>query len=169
MTREEALIQITSVFNVICDCMEQVEQICHDHGYPVEINVEVQKERLAVDEEKGKWTAPISLIAQSKTYDDNNAEYKLYEIETVCTGEIVNEYPLSEFKNQQERFSHMSSSYMDGEGYELVLARADEFDEDGDPTFDTDERVLCYQGDCGERLHKEAAANVERWKEVLGL
>jgi len=100
---------------------------------------------------------------------DSDVEYKLYEIESVCTGEVVNEYPLSEFHNQQERFASMSSSYSDGEGYELVIARADEFDEDGDPTFETDERVLCHQGDCGEHFHKEAAANVTRWRDILGL
>ena len=169
MTREEALKQLRNVEDVISDCMEQAEQICMDHGYPVKIEMQAPKERLGVDEKKGKWIVPINLTVQSIIVDDNDVGYKLYEIESVCTGEVVNEYPLSEFSNQQERFKHMSSSYPEGEGYELVIARADEFDEDGDPTFDSDERVLCYQGDCGKRLHKEAAANVERWKEVLGL
>jgi hypothetical protein len=97
--------------------------------------------------------------------------YKLYEIEELCTGEVVNEYPLSEFLNQKERFASMSSSYPEGEQYVLVIARADEFDEDGFPVpeFDTDERVLCYQGDCGPRRHLRATENVERWKETLEL
>lgn len=166
MTREEALKQLRNVEDVISDCMEQAEQICYDHGYPVKIEMETQEERLGVDEKKGKWVVPIHLAVQSKIADTG---YKLYEIEGVCTGDVVNEYPLSEFKTQQKRFDSMSSEYMDGEEYELVIAREDEFDEDGDPTFDTDKRVLCYQGDCGPRLHNRAAANIERWKKVLGL
>lgn len=99
----------------------------------------------------------------------SDAKYKLYEIEELCTGVIVNEYPLSEFEIQQERFASMSSAYMDGEQYILVIAQEDEFDEDGRPEFDTDERTLCCQGDCGERFHKRAKKNVASWKEVLGL
>lgn len=101
--------------------------------------------------------------------DDSDAKYRLYEIECVCTGEVVNDYPLGEFENQRERFSYMSSSYSDGEGYQLVIAREDEFDEVGDPTFDTDERVLCHQGDCGPRFHLEAAKRVKLWRDVLGV
>lgn len=99
------------------------------------------------------------------------AEYKLYEIECICTGEVVNSYPLSAFLKQKERFANMSSEYMDGEGYELVIAREDEFDEDGMPTFELemDERILCHQGDCGQRFHLEAAGNVNRWRDILGL
>lgn len=101
--------------------------------------------------------------------DDSDAKYKLYEIECVCTGEVVSEYPLGEFERQRERFSYMSSSYSQGEGYQLVIAREDEFDEVGCPTFDTDERVLCHQGDCGPRFHLEAAKRVKLWRDVLGI
>jgi len=169
MTREEALKQLKKVFDVISDCLEQVEEICRDHGYPVKIEAQAPEARLGVDEKKGEWIAPINLTVQSIIADNNDAVYKLYEIEVVCTGEVVNEYPLSEFCNQQERFTYMSSSYMDGEGYELVIARADEFDEYGDPTFETSERVLCCQGDCGKRPHLNAAKNVKRWRDILGL
>lgn len=101
--------------------------------------------------------------------DESDAVYKLYEIEELCTGQITDEYPLSEFQDRKERFDRMSSNYMDGEQYILVIAREDEFDEDGNPTFDTDERTLCCQGDCGPRFHSEAAKNVKRWRDILEL
>lgn len=101
--------------------------------------------------------------------DDRDAEYRLYEIDCVGDAGVVNSYPLSEFIKQQERFSYMSSGYMDGEDYILVIAREDEFDEEGFPTFDEDERVLCYQGDHGEGHHEKAAINVKRWRDVLGV
>ena len=95
--------------------------------------------------------------------------YKLYEIEELDSGIVVNEYPLDEFSNQSDRFSAMSSNYMDGEQYILVIAREDEIDEGGYPTFDIDERTLCCQGDCGPRFHLEAAKNVKRWQDILSM
>ena len=121
---------------------------------------------LRPDEDKRAWWKCTQLPI---IVDDSDAKYRLYEIECVCTGEVVNEYPLGEFEVQRERFSYMSSSYSDGEGYELVIAREDEFDNVGCPTFDTDERVLCHQGDCGPRFHLEAAKNVKLWRDVLGV
>ena len=121
--------------------------------------------------ENNKYTGWWKVTKLPVIPDDSDAVYKLYEIESVCTGQVTDKYPLdvSEFQDQRKLFAQMSSSYMDGEGYELIIAREDEIDENGDFTFDSDERVLCHQGDCGERFHKEAAANVKRWRDILGL
>jgi len=116
-------------------------------------------------EKQAWWTCTrLPVIA-----DDSDAEYKLYEMEVVCTGEVVNEYPLGQFTIQRDRFANMYTSYSEGQQFELVIAREDEFDEDGNPAFDTDERVLCHQGDCGPRLHLEAARNVKCWRDILKL
>lgn len=117
--------------------------------------------------ENNVYTGWWKIIKLPVIVDDSDAVYKLYEMDAVCTGEVVNEYPLGLFSIQQDRFADMSSACMNGIGYELIIAREDEFDEDGMPTFETDERVLCYQGDCGPRLHLEAARNVNRWRDIL--
>ena len=103
--------------------------------------------------------------------DDSDAKYRLYMIECICTGEVVESFTLEEFQNLKEHFANMYSSYIKGEGYEVVIAREDEFDEDGTPTFELemDERILCHLGDCGQRLHEKAAKNVIRWRDILKL
>lgn len=117
----------------------------------------------------GKYTGwwKIKKLPILPDTNDNDAEYKLYEFECICTGEVTNEYPLGQFQMQRERFAQMTSAYMDGEGYELVIAREDEFDDEGIPTFEMDDRILCHQGDCGARFHLEAAKNVNRWRDIL--
>lgn len=119
--------------------------------------------------ENNKYTGWWKVSKLPVIPDESDAVYKLYEIEELCTGQVTDEYPLSEFQDRKERFDRMSSNYMDGVQYILVIAREDEFDEDGNPTFDTDERTLCCQGDCGPRFHLEAAENVKLWRDILGL
>lgn len=139
---------------------EGVSRVCYcEH---CECNYELRQE----EGDKQAWWKVTKLPV---IVDDSNAKYKLYMIECICTGEVVSEYPLGQFQMLRDRFANMSSSYSDGEGFELVIARVDEFDEDGMPTFEMDERVLCHQGDCGPRLHLEAARNVKRWRDVLAI